>query len=77
MALADWPWAVSLLPVDAGRMQPGTGDIDFVASFKVLKENGFDGFLAYECGITGDSAEERADNLAKSLDYVRDCLAKA
>lgn len=61
---------------DNTRMQPGTGDIDFVASFKVLKENGFDGFLAYECGITGDSAEEKADNLAKSLDYVRDCIAK-
>jgi sugar phosphate isomerase/epimerase len=58
-------------------MQPGTGDIDFVASFKVLLENGFDGFMAYECGVTGDSPEEKAENLAKSLDYVRDCITKA
>ncbi|RYX82357.1 sugar phosphate isomerase/epimerase [bacterium] len=62
---------------DNTRMEPGTGDIDFVASFKVLKENGFDGFMAYECGITGVTAEEREANLIKSLDYMRDCLAKA
>lgn len=62
---------------DNTRMEPGSGDIDFVASFKVLKENGFDGFMAYECGITGDTDEEKAANLAKSLDYVRDCIAKA
>ncbi len=62
---------------DNTREEPGTGDIDFVASFKVLLENGFDGFMAYECGISGDSSEEKAGNLAKSLDYMRDCLAKA
>ena len=62
---------------DNTRMEPGTGDIDFVASFKVLKENGFDGYMAYECGITGASDEEKAANLLKSLAYVRDCIAKA
>ena len=62
---------------DNTRMEPGTGDIDFVASFKVLKENGFDGYMAYECGISGDSDEERAANLAKSLEYVRACIDKA
>lgn len=62
---------------DNTRMEPGTGDIDFVTSFKVLKENGFDGFMAYECGVSGDSDEERATNLAKSLEYVRACIDKA
>ncbi len=62
---------------DNTRMEPGTGDIDFVASFKVLIENGFDGFMAYECGISGASSEEKAENLAKSLDYMRNCLSKA
>jgi sugar phosphate isomerase/epimerase len=62
---------------DNTRMEPGTGDIDFVASFKVLKENGFDGYMAYECGITGETSEEKAASLAKSLDYVRACIAKA
>ena len=62
---------------DNTRMEPGTGDIDFVASFKVLKENGFDGFMAYECGISGSDAGERESNLKKSLDYVRECIAKS
>ncbi len=62
---------------DNTRQEPGTGDIDFVSSFKVLLENGYSGFMAYECGISGDSSEEKAENLAKSLDYVRDCINKA
>ncbi len=62
---------------DNTRMEPGTGDIDFVASFKVLKANGFDKYMAYECGITGSNSEEKAANLAKSLDYVRSCIDKA
>ena len=62
---------------DNTRMEPGTGDIDFVAAFKALLENGFTGYMAYECGITGEAEDEKAENLAKSLDYVRDCIAKA
>ena len=62
---------------DNTRMEPGTGDIDFVASFKVLKSNGFDRFMAYECGISGADKDEKAANLAKSLDYVRACIDKA
>lgn len=62
---------------DNTRLEPGTGDIDFVASFKVLVENGFDGFMAYECGISGANDEEKTANLARSLDYVRECLVKA
>ena len=45
---------------DNTRMEPGTGDIDFVAAFKTLKEIGFAGYMAYECGITGNSAKEKA-----------------
>ncbi len=62
---------------DNTRQQPGTGDIDFVASFRVLKANGYDGWMAYECGISGSSDEEKSSNLAKSLDYVRSCIDKA
>lgn len=62
---------------DNTRMEPGTGDIDFVAAFKALKEIGFNGYMAYECGVSGDTTEERANNLAKSLDFVRDCISKA
>lgn len=62
---------------DNTRLEPGTGDIDFVASFKVLKENNFDGYMAYECAISGDNADAKAENLAESLDYVRACIDKA
>jgi sugar phosphate isomerase/epimerase len=62
---------------DNTRLEPGTGDIDFVAAFKALKEIGFGGYMAYECGISGDTAEERAANLAKSLDFVRAAIAQA
>ena len=62
---------------DNTRMEPGTGDIDFVASFKVLKENGFANFMAYECGISGADEKEKEANLIKSLNYVRECISKA
>ena len=62
---------------DNTRLEPGTGDIDFVASFKVLKEIGFAGYIAYECSISGETPAEKAANLGKSLRYMRDCIAKA
>ena len=62
---------------DNTRMEPGTGDIDFVAGFKALHEVGFKGYMAYECAISGDNNEQKQKNLAKSLDYVRNCVAKA
>jgi sugar phosphate isomerase/epimerase len=69
-------WTKHIHLADNTRMEPGSGDIDFVSSFKVLKRNGFKGFMAYECGVTGDNPKQQAKNLAKSLDYVRDCIAK-
>lgn len=62
---------------DNTRMEPGTGDIDFVAGFKALRDIGFTGYMAYECGVTGADAVQRAANLAKSIDFVRAAIAKA
>ena len=59
---------------DNTRQEPGTGDIDYVAGMKALLDIGFTGYMAYECGISGD---DRAKSLAKSLDYMRDCIAQA
>jgi len=59
---------------DNTRQEPGTGDIDFVAGFAALANIGFKGFMAYECGISGD---DKGKSLAKSLEYTRSCIQKA
>jgi sugar phosphate isomerase/epimerase len=58
---------------DNTRMEPGSGDIDFVAGFKALRDIGFDGVMAFECDFTGDSNEKKLANLARSIQHVRDC----
>lgn len=59
---------------DNTRLEPGTGDIDFVAGFRALLDIGFTGYMAFECGFSG---QDREAVLKKSLAYVRDCIAKA
>src|SRR5215203_6447165 len=39
---------------DSNRLQPGTGHTDFAGAFGALREVGFDGYMAMECGIRGD-----------------------
>lgn len=39
---------------DSNRLQPGAGHLDFPAVVAALREIGFDGYLAMECGIDGD-----------------------
>lgn len=60
---------------DNTRHEPGTGDIDLVAALRALREIGFSGYMAYECSITGADPAARAANLARSLEYVRRCIA--
>ena len=62
---------------DNTRMEPGTGDIDYVPAFKALKKVGFKGYMAYECGISGATPEEKKKNLAKSIAFVKKCIARA
>jgi len=58
---------------DNTRLEPGTGDIDFAAAFKVLAKAGFSGYMALECGLSA-----KADiALPKSVAFLRDCLAQA
>jgi sugar phosphate isomerase/epimerase len=68
------PYVKHVHLADNTRMEPGTGDIDFVAGFQALSEIGFDGYMAYECGVSGD---DKAVSLTKSLDYLRDCIRRA
>ena len=52
---------------DNTRLLPGTGDTDFAAGFAALKEIGYDGYLALECGVPGDPEVE----LPKCVQYLR------
>ena len=40
---------------DSNRLQPGAGHTDFAPAFEALREIGFDGYVAMECGITRDA----------------------
>jgi sugar phosphate isomerase/epimerase len=42
---------------DSNRLQPGAGHTDFAGAFGALRDIGFDGYMAMECGIRGDSRE--------------------
>jgi len=58
---------------DNTRLEPGTGDIDFVSAFRALRKVAFRGYMAYECGISGSDEKQQRTNLAKSIEYLRDC----
>ena len=58
---------------DNTRKEPGTGDIDFTAGFRALKEAGYSGYMALECGLS-DMGEVA---LPRSVAHLRACLAKA
>lgn len=62
---------------DNTRMEPGTGDIDFVSGFRALRDIGFTGYMAFECGLSGGDAAAKEAALIKSLEYVRNCIAQA
>ncbi len=59
---------------DNTRYEPGTGDIDFVEIIRALREIGYDGFLAYECSVSGDSIGQKQAALAKSIAFLRDVI---
>jgi len=42
---------------DSNRLQPGAGHTDFAGAFDALSGIGFDGYMAMECGIRGDTRE--------------------
>ena len=55
---------------DSTRRQPGSGSVDFKAGFAALKEIGFSGYMAFECGLTGPADEV----LPQSVEYLKQCL---
>ncbi|SEM70424.1 sugar phosphate isomerase/epimerase family protein [Lihuaxuella thermophila] len=59
---------------DSHRYQPGDGHLDFVSGFKVLHEIGYAGYMAFECRVLGEPAEEA---YRKSVKYIQSCLRQA
>ena len=55
---------------DRTRKEPGSGTMDFKAGFVALKDVGYEGYMALECGLTGPAD----DVLPKSLAYLRECI---
>ena len=56
---------------DSTRKEPGSGCTDFRTPFQALKEIGFTGFMAFECGLSGPADEA----LPASVRYLKECMA--
>jgi sugar phosphate isomerase/epimerase len=57
---------------DNTRQEPGSGSIDFAAGFAALKQIGFAGYMAFECGISDPNNQEGC--LRKSVECLRTCM---
>jgi len=55
---------------DSSRLQPGTAHTDFAAAFRALREIGFGGYMAMECGIRGEPEEA----LPESVRHLRQLM---
>lgn len=60
---------------DNTRQEPGSGDIDWHAGLSALRDIGFDGYLAYECGISGENEAERRKALERSVQFIQGIIA--
>jgi sugar phosphate isomerase/epimerase len=56
---------------DSNRLEPGCGHTDFAAILAALDRIGFGGYLAFECGLSGDDA---AHALGRSVQHLRRCV---
>lgn len=52
---------------DNHRYQPGSGSLDFAPAFRQLEQDGYDGYIVYECRV-------RADNPAQAYQDSLTCL---
>lgn len=54
---------------DSNRLLPGHGHTDFVAAFRALREAGYEGWFALECGIPGDPMV----TIPAAVRFIRQC----
>ncbi|MCS6919609.1 MAG: sugar phosphate isomerase/epimerase [Fimbriimonadales bacterium] len=52
---------------DSNRLLPGQGHTDFRSGFAALREMGYTGYMALECGVAGDPNAE----LPKAAEYLK------
>ena len=50
-----------------GRKEPGTGELNYTNIFNAIKETGYDGFVALECGHSRDNYEDTLNATLKFL----------
>ena len=55
---------------DSSRLQPGTSHTDFAGAFAALREIGFGGYMAMECGIRSNPEEA----LPESVTHLRSLM---
>jgi sugar phosphate isomerase/epimerase len=60
-------WIAHVHLADSNRLLPGQGHTDFKSGFAALKEIGYTGYMALECGIAGDPLVE----LPKAAEFLR------
>lgn len=58
---------------DSNRLLPGHGHTDFVGAFRALKQIGFEGWMALECGVLGRPEE----TLPAAAEFLKACWAQA
>jgi sugar phosphate isomerase/epimerase len=56
---------------DNHRYQPDSGSIDFGRAFQQLKDDGYDGYIVYECRVRADNPAQAYQD---SLTYLRTLL---
>jgi len=54
---------------DSTRKEPGSAHTDFKAGFRALKDVNYQGFMAFECGLTGDDPKK---TLARSVNFLKE-----
>ena len=62
---------------DNTRFEPGSGDIDFVSIIQALRSTGYDGYLAYECSVSGESIKQKQAALERSIATLQNAINKA
>lgn len=58
---------------DSTRKEPGTAHTDFESGFRALKDIDYQGYMAFECALSGDDAKRA---LGQSVRLLKDIIAR-